>query len=165
MAENYSFDIVSEFDRQELVNALDQARREISQRYDLKGTDTLVELEKENIFVVTDSELTLNAVIDIIRQKAIKRKLSLKIFDYDSIENVSGNKIKQNISLKKGLNQEIAKKISKNIRDVVKKINVSINGEALRVSSKSKDDLQIVIKLIDKFEESYKIPLQVNNFR
>ena len=165
MAENYSFDIVSEFDRQELVNALDQARREISQRYDLKGTDTLVELEKENIFVVTDSELTLNAVIDIIRQKAIKRKLSLKIFDYDSIENVSGNKIKQNISLKKGLNQEIAKKISKNIRDVVKKINVSINGEALRVSSKSKDDLQIVIKLIDKFEESYKIPLQANNFR
>ena len=165
MAENYSFDIVSDFDRQELVNALDQARREISQRYDLKGTDTLVELEKENIFVVTDSELTLNAVIDIIRQKAIKRKLSLKIFDYDSIENVSGNKIKQNISLKKGLNQEIAKKISKNIRDVVKKINVSINGEALRVSSKSKDDLQIVIKLIDKFEESYKIPLQANNFR
>ena len=165
MAENFSFDIVSDFDRQELVNALDQARREISQRYDLKGTDTLVALEKENIYVITDSELTLNAVIDIIRQKAIKRKISLKIFDYDSIENVSGNKIKQNINLKKGLNQEIAKKISKNIRDEVKKINVSINGEALRVSSKSKNDLQIVIKLIDKFEESYKIPLQVNNFR
>ena len=165
MAENFSFDIVSDFDRQELVNALDQARREISQRYDLKGTDTLVALEKENIYVITDSELTLNAVIDIIRQKAIKRKISLKIFDYGSIENVSGNKIRQNISLKKGLNQEIAKKISKNIRDEVKKINVSINGEALRVSSKSKNDLQIVIKLIDKFEESYKIPLQVNNFR
>ena len=165
MAENFSFDIVSDFDRQELVNALDQARREISQRYDLIGTDTLVELEKENLYVITDSELTLNAVIDIIRQKAIKRKLSLKIFDYGSIENVSGNKIRQNISLKKGLNQEIAKKISKNIRDEVKKINVSINGEALRVSSKSKNDLQIVIKLIDKFEESYKIPLQVNNFR
>ena len=165
MAENFSFDIVSDFDRQELVNALDQARREISQRYDLKGTDTLVALEKENIYVITDSELTLNAVIDIIRQKAIKRKISLKIFDYGSIENVSGNKIKQNINLKKGLNQEIAKKISKNIRDEVKKINVSINGEALRVSSKSKNDLQIVIKLIDKFEESYKIPLQVNNFR
>ena len=165
MAENFSFDIVSDFDRQELVNALDQARREISQRYDLKGTDTLVAFEKENIYVITDSELTLNAVIDIIRQKAIKRKISLKIFDYDSIENVSGNKIKQNINLKKGLNQEIAKKISKNIRDEVKKINVSINGEALRVSSKSKNDLQIVIKLIDKFEESYKIPLQVNNFR
>ena len=165
MADNFSFDIVSDFDKQELVNALDQVRREISQRYDLKGTDTLVELEKENIFVTTDSELTLNSVIDIIRQKAIKRKLSLKIFDYKLIENVSGNKIKQTIFLKKGLNQEIAKKISKNIRDEIKKINVTINGEALRVSSKSKDDLQSVIKLIDKFEESYKIPLQANNFR
>ena len=121
MAENFSFDIVSDFDRQELVNALDQARREISQRYDLKGTDTFVALEIENIYVITDSELTLYAVIDLIRQKAIKRKISLKIFDYDSIENVSGNKIKQNINLKKGLNQEIAKKISKNIRDEIKK--------------------------------------------
>ena len=165
MAENFSFDVVSDFNRQELVNALDQVKREISQRYDLKGTDTFVELEKENIFVTTDSELTLNAVVDIMRQKAIKRKLSLKIFDYGVIENVSGNKVKQTILLKKGLNQEIAKKISKNIREQIKKINVSINGDALRVSSKSKDDLQLVIKSMDKFEESFKIPLQVNNFR
>ncbi len=165
MAENFSFDIVSDYDRQELVNALDQVRREIAQRYDLKGSNTLVELEKENIFVTTDSELTLNAVNDIIRQKAIKRKLSLKIFDYKQTENVSGNKVKQTILLKKGLNQEIAKKISKNIREELKKINVSINGDALRVSSKSKDDLQFVIKLIDKFEELYNVPLQVNNFR
>ena len=165
MAENFSFDIVSDYDRQELVNALDQVRREIAQRYDLKGSNTLVELEKENIFVTTDSELTLNAVNDIIRQKAIKRKLSLKIFDYKQTENVSGNKVKQTILLKKGLNQEIAKKISKNITEDLKKINVSINGDALRVSSKSKDDLQFVIKLIDKFEELYNVPLQVNNFR
>ena len=165
MAENFSFDIVSDYERQELVNALDQVRREIAQRYDLKGSNTLVELEKENIFVTTDSELTLNAVNDIIRQKAIKRKLSLKIFDYKETENVSGNKVKQTILLKKGLNQEIAKKISKNIREELKKINVSINGDALRVSSKSKDDLQFVIKLIDKFEELYNVPLQVNNFR
>ena len=165
MAENFSFDIVSDFDRQELVNALDQVKREISQRYDLKGTDTLLELEKENIFITTNSELTLNSVIDIIRQKAIKRKLSLKIFDYNSIDVVSGNKVKQTIALKKGLNQEIAKKISKNIRDEIKKINVSINGETLRVASKSKNDLQLAIKLLDKLEESYKIPLQANNYR
>tara|TARA_B100000945_G_scaffold157386_1_gene126293 strand:+ start:109 stop:606 length:498 start_codon:yes stop_codon:yes gene_type:complete len=165
MAENFSFDVVSDFDRQELVNALDQVKREISQRYDLKGTDTLLELEKENIFITTNSELTLNSVIDIIRQKAIKRKLSLKIFDYNSIEVVSGNKVKQTIALKKGLNQEIAKKISKNIRDEIKKINVSINGETLRVASKSKNDLQLAIKLLDKLEESYKIPLQANNYR
>ena len=165
MAENFSFDVVSDFDRQELVNALDQVKREISQRYDLKGTETSVDLEKENIFIITNSELTLNSVIDIIRQKAIKRKLSLKIFDYDDIEAVSGNKVKQTITLKKGLNQEIAKKISKNIRDEIKKINVSINGETLRVMSKSKNDLQLAIKLLENLEETYKIPLQTNNYR
>ena len=115
MAENFSFDVVSDFDRQELVNTLDQVKREISQRYDLKGTDTSVELDKENIFIITNSELTLNAVNDIIRQKAIKRNLSLKIFDYGQIEIVSGNRVKQTILLKQGIKQEIAKKISKNI--------------------------------------------------
>ena len=165
MAENFSFDVVSDFDRQELVNALDQDKREISQRYDLKGTDTSLDLEKENIFITTNSELTLNSVIDIIRQKAIKRKLSLKIFDYKSIEVVSGNKVKQIIILKKGINQEIAKKISKNIRDQIKKINVSINGETLRVASKSKNDLQLAIKLVGDMEDSLNIPLKANNFR
>ena len=165
MADNFSFDVVSDFDRQELVNALDQVKREISQRYDLKGTDTVLELDKETIFITTNSELTLNSVIDIISQKAIKRSLSLKIFDYKKLEIVNVNKVKQTINLKKGLNQEIAKKISKNIRDEIKKINVSINGETLRVSSKSKNDLQLTIKLLDKLEEDYKIPLQANNFR
>ena len=165
MAENFSFDVVSDFDRQELVNALDQVKREITQRYDLKGTETSLILEKDNIFIITNSELTLNSVIDIIRQKAIKRKLSLKIFDYHNIEVVSGNKVKQIINLKKGINQEIAKKISKNIRDEFKKVNVSINGETLRVSSKSKNDLQLTIKLLDDLEETYKIPLQANNYR
>ena len=165
MADNFSFDVVSDFDRQELVNALDQVKREISQRYDLKGTDTEVELEKENIVIRTNSELTLNSVNDIIRQKAIKRKLSLKIFDYGSIEIVSGNKVRQTIVLKQGLNQEIAKKISKNIRDQIKKINVSINGETLRIVSKSKNDLQLAIKLLDEMEETYNIPLRANNYR
>ena len=165
MADNFSFDVVSDFDRQELVNALDQVKREISQRYDLKGTDTEVELEKENIVIRANSELTLNSVNDIIRQKAIKRNLSLKIFDYGSLEIVSGNKVRQNIVLKQGLNQEIAKKISKNIRDQIKKINVSINGETLRIVSKSKNDLQLAIKLLVEMEETYNIPLRANNYR
>ena len=165
MAESFSFDVVSDFERQELVNTLDQVKREISQRYDLKGTETLVNLDKENIFITTNSELTLNAVNDIIRQKAIKRNLSLKIFDYGEIEVVSGNKVKQTILLKQGIKQEIAKKISKNIRDQIKKVNVSINGETLRVSSKSKDDLQSVIKLLGDLEESLNIPLKANNYR
>ena len=154
MAESFSFDVVSDFDRQELVNTLDQVKREISQRYDLKDTDTSVDLDKENIFIITNSELTLNAVNDIIRQKAIKRNLSLKIFDYGEIEMVSGNKVKQTILLKQGIKQEIAKKI-----------NVSINGETLRVASKSKNDLQLAIKLISELEESLNIPLKANNFR
>ncbi len=165
MAESFSFDVVSDFERQELVNALDQVKREISQRYDLKGTETSVDLDKESIYIITNSELTLNAVNDIIRQKAIKRNLSLKIFDYGEIEIVSGNKVRQTILLKQGINQEIAKKISKSIRDQIKKINVSINGDTLRVSSKSKNDLQIAIKLVRDLEESLNIPLKANNFR
>ena len=165
MAESFSFDVVSDFDRQELVNTLDQVKREISQRYDLKNTDTSVDLEKENIFLITNSELTLNAVNDIIRQKAIKRNLSLRIFDYGEIEIVSGNKVRQSILLKQGIKQEIAKKISKNIRDQIKKINVSINGETLRVTSKSKNDLQTAIKLVSELEEALNIPLKANNFR
>ena len=165
MAENFSFDIVSDFDRQELVNTIDQVNRETSQRYDLKGTKTSIELDQENIFIITDSELTLNSVIDILRQKATKRKLSLKIFDFQSIEVISGNRIKQTINLKKGLNQEIAKKISKEIRNEFKKINVSIQGDNLRVASKSKNDLQLVIKMLDKLEETLNVPLQTNNYR
>tara|TARA_B100000945_G_scaffold84529_1_gene65481 strand:+ start:3873 stop:4370 length:498 start_codon:yes stop_codon:yes gene_type:complete len=165
MAENFSFDVVSDFDRQELVNTLDQVKREIAQRYDLKGTDTSLVLEQENIDITTNSELTLNSVVDIIRQKATKRKLSLKIFDFQSIEVVSGNKIKQNIKLKKGLNQEIAKKISKELRNEIKKVNVSIQGDTLRVASKSKNDLQLAIKMLDKFEETFQVPLQTNNYR
>ena len=165
MAENFSFDVVSDFDRQELVNTLDQVKREIVQRYDLKGTDTIVELEKDSIFIITNSELTLNSVIDIIRQKATKRKLSLKIFDFQSIEIISGNRVKRNIKLIKGLDQEIAKKISKELRNNIKKINVSIQGDSLRVASKSKNDLQLAIGMMNSFEEKFQIPLQTNNYR
>ncbi len=165
MAENFSFDVVSDFDRQELVNTIDQVKREIAQRYDLKGTDTSVELDKESIFIITNSELTLNSVIDIIRQKATKRKLSLKIFDFESIEVISGNRVKQNIKLIKGLDQEIAKKISKELRNNIKKINVTIQGDSLRVASKSKNDLQLAIGMMNSFEEKFQIPLQTNNYR
>ena len=89
----------------------------------------------------------------------------MKIFEYGDIEIVSGNKVKQTILLKQGIKQEIAKTISKNIRDQIKKITVSINGESLRVSSKSKNDLQLAIKLISELEESLNIPLKANNFR
>lgn len=160
---SFSFDIVSDFDRQELVNTVDQTIREISSRYDLKDTKTTVELGEEAITVNTDSEFTLEAVHMILQTKAAKRNLSLKIFDYGKIESASGNRVRQEIKLKKGISQEIAKQITKLIRDEVKKAQASIQGDAVRVSSKSKDDLQVVITRLK--QEDFPVALQFTNYR
>ena len=165
MSDTSSFDVVSDFDRQELVNSLDQVKREVSQRYDLKDSHTQIELEESSIEVTSSSEMTLKAVEDIIRQKATKRKLSLKIFDFQTPEISGGNRTKQTILLRKGLSQELAKKLSKAIRDEVKKVTVSIQGESLRVTGKSKDDLQTAISLIREKEEDLEVPLQFENYR
>ena len=163
MASNYSFDIVSDFDHQELVNAIDQTVREIKSRYDLKDTQTTVELGAEAIDISTDSEFTLDAVHSILQQKAAKRNLSLKIFDYGKIESASGNRIRQEVKLKKGISQEIAKQISKLIRDEFKKVQPSIQGDTVRVSSKDKDDLQVVIQRLK--QEELPVALQFTNYR
>lgn len=163
MASTYSFDIVSEFDRQELVNAVDQTTREISSRYDLKNTNTQVELGEEAITVTTDSEFTLEAVHSVLQTKAVKRNLSLKIFDYGKVESASGSRVRQEIKLKKGISQEIAKQISKLIRDEFKKVQASIQGDAVRVSSKTKDDLQTVIQRLK--QEDWPVALQFTNYR
>ena len=163
MADTYSFDVVSDFDRQELVNTIDQLRRDVSQRYDLKDSNTEIELEETAIVITTDSDMTLTAVVDVLRQKATKRNLSLKIFDEQTPETVGGNRIKQEIKLRKGLSQEIAKKLSKTVRDELKKVTVSIQGESLRVTGKNKDDLQSAIQLLK--EQDIEVPLQFENYR
>lgn len=163
MASTYSFDIVSDFDYQELVNAVDQTTREISSRYDLKDTKTTVELGKESITINTDSEFTLESVHSILQTKAAKRNLSLKIFDYGKAESASGNRVRQEIKLKKGISQEIAKQITKLIRDEFKKVQGSIQGDAVRVSAKSKDDLQTVIQRLK--QEDFPVALQFTNYR
>lgn len=163
MASTYSFDIVSDFDYQELVNAVDQTNRDISSRYDLKDTKTTVELGKDTITVNTDSEFTLDAVHTILQTKAAKRQLSLKIFDYGKVESASGNRVRQEITLKKGISQEIAKQISKFIRDEFKKAQASIQGDAVRVSAKDKDELQAVIQRLK--QEDYPVALQFTNYR
>jgi uncharacterized protein YajQ (UPF0234 family) len=163
MADTFSFDIVSDFDRQELVNALDQARREISSRYDLKDSQTEIELEAEQIVIHTASEFTLQAVVDIVQTKAVKRNLSLKIFDYQAVEPASGNRVRQVIKLKRGIPQDLAKQISKLIKDNLKKVQASIQGDALRVSAKSKDDLQSAIQLVKA--QDYPSALQFTNYR
>lgn len=165
MSSNFSFDVVSDFDRQELVNAIDQLRREVSQRYDLKDSKTEVEIEEDRIIIITASDMTLQSVNDILRQKVTKRNLSLKIFDFQKVEQSSGNKVSQIILLRKGLNQENAKKLSKAIRDEVKKVSVSIQGDSLRVSGKNKDELQTAIKLLRSLEDAMEVPLQFENYR
>jgi uncharacterized protein YajQ (UPF0234 family) len=163
MAATYSFDVVSDFDRQELVNAIDQTTREISARYDLKDTKTTVELGEDAITVNTDSEFTLQAIHTILQTKAAKRNLSLKIFDYGKVESASGNRVRQEIKLKKGISSELGKQISKLIRDEFKKIQASIQGDAVRVSAKSKDELQAVIQRLK--QEDYPVALQFTNYR
>ena len=163
MASSYSFDVVSDFDWQELVNTLDQVRRDVSTRYDLKDSGTEVDLEETSLTITTASDMTLQAVEDVLRQKATKRNLSLKIFDFQTPEPVGGNKVKQVVKLRKGRSQELAKKLSKTIRDELKKVTVAIQGDALRVTGKSKDDLQAVIQLLK--DQDVEVPLQFQNYR
>ena len=128
MADSYSFDVVSDFDRQELVNAVDQVRREVGQRYDLKDSATEIDVEEASLTITTASDMTLDAVMDVLRQKATKRNLSLKIFDLQTPEPVGGNRVKQVVKLRKGLSQELAKTLSKLVRDQIKKVTVAIQG-------------------------------------
>lgn len=163
MASTYSFDIVSDFDRQELVNAVDQVVREVKSRYDLKDTKTTVDLNDQNITINTDSDFTLETIQVILREKAAKRNLSQKIFEFGKSESASGNRVRQEVTLKKGISQEIGKQISKLIRDEFKKVQASIQGDAVRVSAKSKDELQTVINRLK--QEDYPVALQFTNYR
>jgi len=163
MAESFSFDVVSDFDRQELVNAIDQVRRDVSTRYDLKDSATEIELDDNAITITTASDMTLQAVEDILRQKATKRNLSLKIFDFQPAQPVGGNRLQQVVKLRRGLSQELAKTLSKTVRDTLKKVTVAIQGESLRVTGKSKDDLQQAIQLLKA--QDVEVPLQFENYR
>ena len=160
---SFSFDVVSDFDRQELVNTLDQVRRDVGQRYDLKDSATEIELEEGSLTITTASDMTLEAVVDVLRQKATKRDLSLKIFDFQPAEAVGGNKVKQVVKLRKGLSQELAKQLSKTVRDELKKVTVAIQGDSLRITGKSKDDLQQAIQLLKA--QDVELPLQFENYR
>ncbi len=163
MATLYSFDIVSKFDEQELKNALDQARREIQQRFDLKDTKTEIVLGEQTITITTDSEFTLKQVTDLLESKAVRRGLSLKIFDYGKIEQAASGRVRQVITLKQGIPEELARKITKRIRDEFKKVTPQIQGDAIRVQGKSKDDLQAVIQALRS--EDYPVALQFVNYR
>lgn len=166
MAKDCSFDVVSEFDRQELVNAVDQVKRELNSRFDLKGSNSDVVLDGDkSITITTSDDLKLRNILDILQTKMIKRNLSIKILDPQTPESALGGNVRQVFNLKKGLSQELAKKITAAIKDSKLKVQASIQGEQVRVSGKSKDDLQDVIKLLKEKEESFNIPLQFTNYR
>ncbi len=165
MAGDVSFDVVSDFDRQELVNALDQARREIATRYDFKGSRTELELGKDEIVLRADTEARARAVRDLLESKAIRRGLSLKIFDWGTIEEAGGNTVRQRVGLRRGLPEDLARKISKLIRDEFPKTKSQIQGDAVRVSGKSKDELQRVIGRLRQEGEGYPVALQFVNYR
>jgi uncharacterized protein YajQ (UPF0234 family) len=163
MASDCSFDVVSQFDEQELVNALDQTRRDVQTRYDLKDTKTEIAHNKDTITITTDSGLTLKNVRDILETKAVKRGLSLKIFKYSKEESAAGNKVRQTIQLQQGISQELAKEINKQIRDHFSKVKPQIQGEAIRITAKSRDELQAVIGFLK--QQDYPVALQYINYR
>ncbi|HET9497082.1 MAG TPA: YajQ family cyclic di-GMP-binding protein [Candidatus Limnocylindria bacterium] len=158
-----SFDVVSDFDQQELVNALDQVRREIATRYDFKNSKCTLELGKAEITLHADDDFRAAAVKDLVQSKAVKRGLSLKIFDWGKAEPAAGGTVRQVIGLKRGLNADQARELSKHVRDKFPKVKVSIQGDALRVISPKKDELQAVIADLRALD--YPVALQFINYR
>jgi len=158
-----SFDVVSKVDHQEADNALNQAAKEVEQRYDFKGTGASIEWSGESILIKANSEERAKAVLDVFQTKLIKRGISLKALD-SSEPQPSGKEIRITCSLKNGIDQEHAKKISKLIRDQgPKSVKAQIQGDELRVSSKSRDDLQDVIALLKGAD--LEVALQFTNYR
>lgn len=163
MASDFSFDVVSQFDRQELVNAIDQATREIHTRYDLKDSGSTITLQKDTIELTSASEFTLQAVRDLLIQRAARRNLDPKVFDFGKVEEASRGTVRQTVRLRQGIDQDLARAITKLIRDKAPKVKSQIQGDAVRVTGKNKDDLQAVIKLLRGQE--YAVPLQFVNYR
>ncbi len=164
MAQEFSFDIVSKIDLQELDNAINMSMKEISQRFDFKGSVSSIKNEEnKKIAVVSDDEFKLKNVIDILQNKLIKRGISLKFLDYGKVESSLGGSVKQEINLKQGIPQEKAKQINTMIKEKKLKVQSQIQGDQIRVSSKSKDDLQSVIQALRA--ANLDIELQFINFR
>lgn len=166
MAKDCSFDIVSEYDKQELVNAVDQVKRELTTRFDLKNSNSKVELEQDKqIVITTNDEMKLKNILDILQSKLVKRNLSIKILDPKPVENALGGNVRQVFELKKGLTQDLAKKIVTEIKNTKLKVQTSIQGEQVRVTGKDKDDLQAVIQTLRKNADDFDVPLQFTNYR
>ncbi|ANS74064.1 YajQ family cyclic di-GMP-binding protein [Paenibacillus yonginensis] len=163
MASESSFDIVSKFDMQELTNAINQTEREIDNRFDFKNSKSSLTLEKDALVIASDDEYKLGAVIDILQSKMIKRGLPIKNLDYGKVEPASLGTVRQRIKLKQGIEQDVARKINTLIRDSKLKVKSQIQGDSIRVTGKSKDDLQSVMALLRNAD--IQLDLQFTNFK
>ncbi|WP_372631692.1 YajQ family cyclic di-GMP-binding protein [Cohnella sp.] len=163
MASEYSFDVVSKVDMQEMNNAVQQALKEIETRFDFKGSKSDIKLEDVQLTVLSDSDFKLQSVVDILQSKMIKRGVPILNLDYGKIEPASGGTVRQVIKLRQGIDQESAKKINVLIRDSKLKVKSQIQGDQLRVTGKSKDDLQSVMSLLKG--AGLPLELQFTNYR
>jgi uncharacterized protein YajQ (UPF0234 family) len=158
-----SFDIVSKVDMQDVDNAVNQAKKEIAQRYDFKGSKSSIALKEEAIIILGDDEYKLKAVIDILQSKAYKRAISLKSFDFGKVEDASGGIVRQTVAIRQGISKELGRKINKIIKNLKLKVQSQIQEDQVRVTGKKIDDLQAVIQTLK--EEDLDIDLQFVNMR
>ena len=163
MAQDYSFDVVSQFDRQELVNAVNQAQREITTRYDFKDTGASIDLGEDEITLEGPSDFKLKAMVDVLQSKFVKRQLSLKILKPGPIEPAAKGAVRQKLALQEGIDDELARSLVKQIKQISPKVQPRIQGDLIRVSSREKDLLQTVIQAL-KADDS-PVPLQFINYR
>lgn len=164
MSKQNSFDIVSEVDLQEIDNAVNQAMKEISIRYDLKSSDTEILYDKKgSLTITTENEFTLNAAKDILAGKLVKRNVPLKAFSYGKPKNAFSGRLRQTGTIIQGISSEKAKEIVKNIKDRKLKVQAAIEGDKIKVSGKNKDDLQEVISFLKS--KDFGIPIQFVNYR
>lgn len=167
MSKEASFDVVSEFDAQEMVNAVDQAKREIASRFDLKDSGSQIEMEGNAtaLILTTTDETRLRNILDILESKMSKRGLSIRILDPQTVEHALGGNVRQRVVLKRGIDKDLAKKIVSTIKDSRLKVQPSIQGDQVRVTGKNKDDLQEVIQLLRQQADAWATPLQFTNYR
>jgi hypothetical protein len=158
-----SFDIVSDVDQVEVRNAVDQANKEIGNRFDFKGSDARIELADKALTLFADDEFKLKQVSDVLTGKLAKRSVDVRSLKYADPEKISGNKLKQPVTVRTGVEQDLAKRIQKLVKDSKLKVQASIQGDTVRVSGTKRDDLQSVIALVRKSVADY--PLQYTNFR
>lgn len=164
MAKEPSFDVVSEVDMQEVNNAINQTVKEITQRFDFKDTKSTVEIENGNaIKIVTEDDTRMRNIVDILQSKFIKRGVAIKNLEYGKVESAAGGMVRQSIKVKQGIDAEVAKKITKDIKNLKVKVQAQLQDDQIRVSGKKIDDLQAVIAFLKG--QDYGVELQFSNFR